>query len=45
MSQENVDHVRQAYVAFAEEGVEAAVLFAAPDAVIYSLPGWPDDAE
>jgi len=40
-----VDHVRRAYVAFADGGVEAAVVFAAPDAVIRSMPGWPDDAE
>ena len=45
MSQENVDHVRRSFAAFADDGVEAAVLFATPDAVIYSMPGWPDDAE
>jgi len=45
MSQENVEIVRRAFDAFAEEGVDGVIPFAAADAVIYSMPEWPDDAE
>ena len=45
MSQENVEIVRRAFDAFAEEGVEGVIPLAAVDAVIYSMPEWPDDAE
>ena len=45
MSEENVKVVRRGYAAFAEEGVEGAIPFFTEDAVIYSIPEWPDDPE
>ena len=45
MSEENVEVVRRGYAAFAEEGVEGAIPFFTEDAVIYSIPEWPDDPE
>ena len=45
MSEENVEVVRQVYAAFAERGVEGAIPFVTEDAVIYSIPEWPDDPE
>ena len=45
MSEENVELVRQIYAAFAERGVEGAITFVTEDAVIYSIPEWPDDPE
>ena len=45
MSQENVEIVRRAFDAFALQGVEGVIAFAAADAVIHSMPEWPDDAE
>ena len=45
MSQENVEAVRQGYAGFAENGVEAVIPFFTEDAVIYSIPEWPDDPE
>ena len=45
MSQENVDHVRRAYAAFAENGIDGVIPFGAADAVVHSMPEWPDDAE
>ena len=44
MSQENVDHIRRAFAAFAEEGTDAVIPFLTTDTVIYSMPEWPDDA-
>ncbi len=37
--------LRRAFEAFAECGVEGVIPFGAEDAVIYSMPEWPDDAE
>jgi ketosteroid isomerase-like protein len=45
MSQENVEVVRRGYAAFAEKGVEGVIPFFTEDAVIYSIPEWPDDPE
>ena len=45
MSQENVEIVRRGYAAFAEKGVEGVIPFFTEDAVIYSIPEWPDDPE
>ena len=45
MSQEDVEVVRQAYVAFAEKGAEGVIPFFTEDVVIYSIPEWPDDPE
>jgi ketosteroid isomerase-like protein len=45
MSQENVEIVRRGYAAFAEKGVEGVIPFFTDDAVIYSIPEWPDDPE
>jgi ketosteroid isomerase-like protein len=45
MSEENVEIVRRGYTAFAENGVEGAIPFFTEDAVIYSIPEWPDDPE
>ncbi len=45
MSQENVEVVRRAYAAFAEKGAEGVIPFFTEDAVIYSIPEWPDDPE
>jgi ketosteroid isomerase-like protein len=45
MSEENVEAVRAAYAAFADEGVEAALDFFTEDTVLYSIPEWPDDPE
>jgi ketosteroid isomerase-like protein len=45
MSEENVEAVRRGYAAFAEEGVEGVIPFYTEDAVIYSIPEWPDDPE
>jgi ketosteroid isomerase-like protein len=45
MSQENVEVVRRGYAAFAEKGVEGVIPFFTADAVIYSIPEWPDDPE
>ncbi len=35
--------VRQGYASFAENGVEGVIPFFTEDAVIYSIPEWPDD--
>ena len=45
MSEENVEIVRRGYAAFSEKGVEGAIPFFTEDAVIYSIPEWPDDPE
>jgi ketosteroid isomerase-like protein len=45
MSQENVEIMRRGYAAFAEKGVEGVIPFFTEDAVIYSIPEWPDDPE
>jgi ketosteroid isomerase-like protein len=45
MSQENVETIRRGYAAFAENGVEGVIPFFTEDAVIYSIPEWPDDPE
>ena len=45
MSQENVEIVRRGYAAFAEKGAEGVIPFFTDDAVIYSIPEWPDDPE
>jgi ketosteroid isomerase-like protein len=45
MSQENVELVRRAYTAYAENGIEGVVAFYAADHVAYSVPEWPDDPE
>jgi ketosteroid isomerase-like protein len=45
MSEENVEAVRQGYTGFAENGVEGVIPFFTEDAVIYSIPEWPDDPE
>jgi hypothetical protein len=45
MSEENVEAVRQGYAGFAENGVEGVIPFFTEDAVIYSIPEWPDDPE
>ena len=45
MSEENVEIVRRGYAAFAEKGVEGVIPFFTEDAVIYSIPEWPDDPE
>src|SRR5215208_2723263 len=45
MSQENVEAVRQGYAGFAKDGVEGVIPFFTEDAVIYSIPEWPDDPE
>jgi ketosteroid isomerase-like protein len=37
--------VRRGYAAFAEKGVEGVIPFFTADAVIYSIPEWPDDPE
>src|SRR5262245_54593377 len=41
MSEENVEVVRNAYKAFAEAGVEAAMPMFAPDLLMYPFPEWP----
>jgi ketosteroid isomerase-like protein len=45
MSQENVELVRRGYTAFARDGVEGVLPFFTEDAVIVSIPEWPDDPE
>jgi ketosteroid isomerase-like protein len=45
MSQENVEVIRRLYAAFADGGVEATIPFVTEDAVLYSIPEWPDDSE
>ena len=45
MSEENVEAVRRGYAALATEGVEGVIPFFTEDAVIYSIPEWPDDPE
>jgi ketosteroid isomerase-like protein len=45
VSQENVEIVRRGYEAFAREGIEGVIPFFTEDAVIYSIPEWPDDPE
>ena len=45
MSRENVELVRQAYAAYAKNGIDGAVSYWAEDHVAYSVPEWPDDPE
>jgi ketosteroid isomerase-like protein len=45
VSQENVEIVRRGYEAFAKEGIEGVIPFFTEDAVISSIPEWPDDPE
>ncbi|MGH2965139.1 MAG: nuclear transport factor 2 family protein [Solirubrobacterales bacterium] len=44
-SQENVEIVRQAFRAFADGGVEAALASFAPDLALYVFPEWPGPSE
>src|SRR6478672_916836 len=44
MSQENVEVVRRAWKAYAEQGVDAALVFYAEDCVIEDFPEMPDRA-
>ena len=43
MSQENVKIVRRGFAGFAESGAEGVIPFYTEDAIIYSIPEWPDD--
>jgi len=45
MSLANVEIVRQANAAYTAGGVEAALPFFTDDAIVYSIPEWPDDPE
>ena len=45
MSQENVEIVRRGFAALAEQGVEGVIPYFTEDAVVYSIPEWPDDPE
>jgi ketosteroid isomerase-like protein len=45
MSQENVELVRRGYAAYEKEGVEGVIPFFNEDAVLVSIPEWPDDPE
>ena len=45
MSRENIEAIRRGYAAFAEKGIEGVIPFFTDDAVIYSIPEWPDDPE
>src|SRR5512144_1826785 len=45
MSQGNVDLVRAAYAAYAENGADAFDAFFADDHVAYAVPEWLDDSE
>ena len=45
MSHENVELVRRGYAAYEKEGVEGVIPFFTEDAVIVSIPEWPDDPE
>ena len=45
MSEENVEAVQEGFASFAEKGVEGVIPFYTEDAVIYSIPEWPDDPE
>jgi ketosteroid isomerase-like protein len=45
MSQENVEVVRRFFGAFAAGGVEAALAFVRPDAVVYPFPEWVEESE
>jgi ketosteroid isomerase-like protein len=45
MSQENVEIVRRGFAGFAESGSEGVIPFYTEDAIIYSIPEWPDDPE
>jgi len=45
MSQENVETIRRAFAGFAESGVEVMIPFYTENAIIYSIPEWPDDPE
>jgi ketosteroid isomerase-like protein len=45
MSQENVEIIRRGYADFAQKGVEGVIPFYTEEAIIYSIPEWPDDPE
>jgi ketosteroid isomerase-like protein len=45
MSRENVEAVRRGFAGFAKEGVEGVIPFYTEDAIIFSIPERPDDAE
>src|SRR5215204_7638119 len=45
MSEENVEIIRRGYADFAQKGVEGVIPFYTEDAIIYSIPEWPDDPE
>ena len=45
MSEENVKIVRRGFAGFAESGAEGVIPFYTEDAIIYSIPEWPDDPE
>src|SRR6476646_6267175 len=45
MSQENVELVRRAFEAYARDGLDAVLLFVAPDAVFYPDPSWMEERE
>jgi ketosteroid isomerase-like protein len=45
MSQENIEIVRRGFAGFGESGAEGVIPFYTEDAIIYSIPEWPDDPE